>query len=108
MLASSSSCDSVAYTQLRLQPVDVLRRLGLAEISRQFFTGLTRKGVKIASLRRGYRIVATNPIAGVLLQRRVPVPIRWGADAARFLPCRLIGFRCEFAHAQTVIRPSDS
>src|SRR5215212_11864026 len=99
---------SLANTQLRLQPIDVLRCLGLAEISRQFLARLPGKGVEIALLRRSHRVAAADPIAGVLLQRRVSVILRGGTNAARFLLWRLIDFRCEFAHAQTVIMPSDS
>jgi hypothetical protein len=51
------------------QTVDQLGRLGLGQIRRAFLASLPSERLKVAVLRPGHRLVAGDPVVGVLLGR---------------------------------------
>src|SRR4051794_23580665 len=71
---------SALLARLLPEPLDVLRRLRLRDVRGNLLAGLAGEGVEVALLRVGDRVVAGDPVARVLLQRRVV-----GARAAEHL-----------------------
>src|SRR5262245_35622662 len=61
----------LSSTRLRLQFFDFLRRLGLGQVFRNAFAGLAPERVQIRLLGTGHRLVARDPVGGILGSRRV-------------------------------------